>query len=147
MENRKTYTFPTDVFDKLQEFLDDLILEEMNAENPNDEEIDALNNMQYYLSESYTENPDDNSIEIELELEDYEFLFNRLLIPAIYSYDMTRLYKRLDNLFDRLKKLYDRAISDYDRLEDISNRQNALIDEQSAFIDLLMNETVKVESD
>ena len=102
MEDRKTYTFPTDVFYKLQNFISNLITEEMNKEEPNDEEIDELNNMQYYLEEFHKEGSDDDSIEIELAHEDYEFLFDRLLIPAIYSFDWKEI---LDETLNRCEEL------------------------------------------
>lgn len=139
MEDRKTYTFPTDVFYKLQNFLDERILEEANTERTDSALIDALLDMEYYLEETYTENEDTNTVEIELDHEDYEFLFNILLIPAIYSYDSERLYKRLDNLYNRLEKICDRAISNRKELEDILNQQTSLVNEQSEFIDFLMD--------
>lgn len=139
MEDRKTYTFPTDVFYKLQDFLSERILHEMDAENPDDEEIDELNNMQYYLAEFHKEGSDDDSIEIELDHDCIEFLFNRLLISALYLKDWKQLYNKLDSLYLRLEKICDRAISNYKELEALLNQQSSLITEQSEFIDFLMD--------
>ena len=147
MRKRKVCKFYLDTFRKLQEFLEDRTEERLNDEDSNPKTIEKLIALQDYMAKFAIVDCKNDSVEIELSQEDYDFLFKQLLIPAIFSFDRDRINAERRDLLDDYKELTDTVIARNDYLERYSDYQSILIKNQKQLIEDLTNKLLEEETD
>lgn len=144
MRKRKVCKFYLDTFRKLQEFLEDRTEERLNDEDSNPKTTEKLIALQDYMAKFAIVDCKNDSVEIELSQEDYDFLFKQLIIPAIFSFDRERINAERRDLLDDYKELIDTVIARIDYLERYSDYQSLLIDTKNQLIEQLTNNLFEV---
>lgn len=147
MRKCKTCTFCLDTFRKLQEFLEERTEERLNDKDSNLKTIEKLIALQDYMAKFAIVDCKNDSVEIELSQEDYEFLFIQLLIPAIFSYDRKHINDERRDLLKDYKELTDTVIARNDYLVRYSDYQSILIKNQKQLIEDLTNKLLEEETE